>query len=133
MFKGMYNNINFYQKALDGTWERNKAISHNIANENTPNYKRKVVAFEEQLTESIKSKKINLAKTHENHIGIGKDTFSPVVTEDKSISYRIDGNNVNIDTESADLAKNTIMYDALVRQIIGEFDKIKNVITEGSK
>lgn len=42
-------------------------------------------------------------------------------------------NNVNIDTESANLAKNTIMYNALVSQTIDEFDKIKNVINEGSK
>ena len=52
---------------------------------------------------------------------------------DKSTSYRFDGNNVNIETETADLAKNTIMYDALIRQVINEFDKIKNVISEGSK
>src|SRR5690606_40858101 len=35
MFKGMYNNVNFYQKALDGTWERHKAISHNIDRKST--------------------------------------------------------------------------------------------------
>ncbi|MBU5426523.1 flagellar basal body rod protein FlgB [Tissierella pigra] len=133
MFKGMYNNVNFYQKALDGTWERHKAISHNMANENTPNYKRKIVTFEDQLKQSINSRKIDLTKTHKNHIDVGRSSFSPMVVEDKSTSYRIDGNNVNIDIESGDLAKNTIMYDALVRQITGEFDKIKNVITEGSK
>ena len=133
MLKGDYSNINFYTKALNGTWERNKAITHNISNENTPNYKRKIVTFEDQLKQSIKKSEINLKTTHDKHIGIAKKNFSPKILMDESVSYRMDGNNVNIDTESADLAKNKIMYDALINQIVGEFDKIKNVITEGSK
>ena len=133
MLIGNYGNVDFYKKALDGTWERNKAITQNISNENTPEYKRKVVAFEEQLKQSIGKNKIALKTTNDKHIGVGKESFSPNWIEDKSTSYRMDGNNVNIDTESADLAKNKIMYDALINQIIGEFDKIKNVITEGSK
>ena len=133
MLRADYNNIDFYTKALNGTWERNKAITHNISNENTPNYKRQMVTFEDQLKESIQKSKVDLRTTHNKHIKIGKDNFSPNVLVDKSVSYRMDGNNVNIDTESADLAKNKIMYDALINQIVGEFDKIKNVITEGSK
>jgi flagellar basal-body rod protein FlgB len=133
MINRIYNNIDFYKKALDGTWERHKAISNNIANENTPNYKRKFVTFEDQLKQSIEDNRIGLTKTHVNHISHSTSSFSPIVIEDKSTSYRLDGNNVNIDTETADLAKNTIMYDALTKQVIGEFEKIKNVITEGSK
>lgn len=133
MIKGVYNNIDFYKKALDGTWERNKVITHNMANVNTPNYKRKIVTFEEQLKKSISTNKIALVKTNDKHISIGTNRFTPTITEDKTLSYRIDGNNVNIDLEAADLAKNSIMYDALIKQVIGEFDKIKNVISEGSK
>lgn len=133
MIKGVYNNIDFYKKALDGTWERNKAITHNMANENTPNYKRKIVTFEDQLKKSISTNKTTLVKTNDKHIDIGTAHFAPRIIEDKTLSYRIDGNNVNIDTEAADLAKNSIMYDALIKQVIAEFDKIKNVINEGSK
>ncbi|MBU5254747.1 flagellar basal body rod protein FlgB [Tissierella praeacuta] len=133
MINRIYDNIDFYKKALDGTWERHKAINNNIANDNTPNYKRKFVTFEDQLKQSIENNRISLTKTHVNHINHRTSSFSPIVMEDKSTSYRLDGNNVNIDTETADLAKNTIMYDALTKQVIGEFEKIKNVITEGSK
>lgn len=133
MLKEVYKNIDFYKKALDGTWERNNAITNNIAHENTPNYKRKIVTFEDQLKKSIENRGINLKTTHKSHISRTNEEFKPIISEDKSISYRIDGNNVNIDTETANLAKNSIMYDALIRQVIGEFEKIKNVITEGSK
>lgn len=133
MLTGAYGKIDFYKKALNGTWERNKAITQNISNENTPGYKRKTVSFEDQLKKSINKNSIALRKTNDKHIGTGKSSFSPNWAEAKSTAYRMDGNNVNIDTESADLAKNKIMYDALVNQVMGEFDKIKNVITEGSK
>ena len=133
MLRVDYSNIDFYKKALNGTWERNKAITQNISNENTPNYKREIVTFEDQLKQSIKKNKVSLTKTNDRHIGTGTNSFNPNWIEDKSTSYRIDGNNVNSDTESADLAKNKIMYDALINQIVGEFDKIKNVITEGGK
>lgn len=133
MLKGIYNNIDFYNKAINGTWERNKAITHNMANVNTPNYKRKTVTFEDQLKKSLETSKVTLKKTHSNHISTGSNGFSPRVLEESGFAHRIDGNNVNIDTEAAELAKNNIMYNALINQVIGEFEKIKTVITEGSK
>lgn len=133
MLKSLYNNLDFYKKALDGTWERNKAISNNIANVNTPNYKRKTVSFEEQLKNSMTKNKVSLMTTNEKHIKNSDNKFFPTVSENKSMSNRIDGNNVNIDTENAELAKNTIMYNALITQVSGEFKKIKNIIAEGSR
>lgn len=133
MLNGAYSNINIYKNALNGTWERNKAISNNIANENTPKYKRKVVSFEDQLKDSIKSNQLDLKTTNKKHIKIGTSEFSPIITTDKSTSYRIDGNNVNMDRETGELAKNTIMYNALIEQVTNDFRKIKNVIQEGSK
>lgn len=133
MFNKIYGNIGLYQKALDGAWERNKVISNNIANVNTPKFKRKEVLFEDQLKLAIDNKKVDLKTTNIRHIKKARDGFSPIVVTDHTLSHRLDGNNVNIDTESANLAKNTIVYDALTRQITGDFEKIKNVISEGSK
>ena len=89
MFKIGYGNIDLFKNALDGTWERNKAITHNMANENTPNYKRKVVTFEDQLKQSMTKNKVSLRTTNEKHIGIGTSNFAPRVETDKTISYRI--------------------------------------------
>ncbi|MCF6466320.1 flagellar basal body rod protein FlgB [Clostridium sp. Cult2] len=135
MFNRLYSNINIFNKALDGFWLRDKAINNNISNANTPNYKRLTVNFEDQLKEALKNQKTNLNRTHSNHLPYTKriDEIEPSISVDKKYSYRFDNNNVNIDTEMADLAKNTIMYNALINQVIDEFDKIKNVINEGSK
>jgi len=128
----VFNNIEF-KKALDGLSLRNTAIAQNLANANTPNYKRKIVVFEDQLKAAAEKRRLSMKTTHEKHIDKRKVNFQPKVLEDKSLSNRIDGNNVNIDTEAAELAKNQIMYNAMINQVIGEFEKIKNVITEGSK
>lgn len=134
MINKAYSTINILGKALDGTWLRNEAISNNMANVNTPGYKRVTVEFENMLKSEISNNQTILKRTNEKHFDItGKSKFSPVIKGNNSTSARRDGNNVNIDTEMADLAKNTIMYDALVRQVSDEFKKIKNVIEQGGK
>lgn len=135
MLKRVKNNFNLLHKALDGAWLRNKAINHNISNVNTPGYKRIDLNFQEKLKRAMKKEEERLVKTHKKHIGTSKPIkdLELEIEVSKDYSYRFDDNNVNIDTESAELAKNTIMYNALVDQMVREFDKIKNVIIEGGK
>ncbi|MTI47983.1 flagellar basal body rod protein FlgB [Sporosalibacterium faouarense] len=135
MIKNVYSNVDFLKKALDGTWVRNEAISNNIANVNTPGYKKNIVEFENILKDEIKSNGMGLKATNEKHIKSNgsSEEFNPIVKEQKNTSTRLDDNNVNIDVEMANLAKNAIMYDALIRQVSNEFIKIRNVIEEGSK
>lgn len=135
MFERLNTNIDMLNKALDGLWLRDKVINHNISNVNTPNYKKLTVNFEDKLKEAIGNRKDKLNKTHSKHLPISKEIngINPSISVDRNYSYRFDQNNVNIDTEMAELAKNTIMYNAVINQVIGEFDKIKNVINEGSK
>lgn len=133
MIKGINDNVNIMNKALDGYWLRDKAINQNISNVNTPNYKRLTVNFEDELKEAINNQEAKLVTTHRKHLPTSNNKIEPGISVDKSYSYRFDKNNVNIDTESADLAKNTIMYNAVVNQITNEFEKVKNLISEGSK
>ena len=131
----MMNNVDVLSKALEGLWIRNKAISQNISNVDTPNYKRLEVTFEDSLREALNKKGIKLRATHEKHITSASsvDEVNPTVEVDRSYAYRFDGNNVNIDVESANLAKNAIMYNAVINQISNEFSKLRNVINEGSR
>ncbi len=93
-------------KSLDASWIRNQAIVDNIANVDTPNYKRKTVSFEEQLRQEMSGGNFDKSDV--------KDIDIQVVRENTDLSYRLDGNNVDIDTESAELAKNSIRYNALL-------------------
>jgi len=108
-------------KALDAAWTRNEVIAQNIANVDTPGYKRKTVSFEERLREAMENK--DLKKSDVDKIDI------KVVEENKNLSQRLDGNSVDIDAEMAALAKNTIQYNALI-QMAG-YNKLKMVIKEG--
>ena len=135
MYGKIYQSADVLKKALDGIWLRNKAISNNITNVNTPGYKRITVEFEDSLRQAIEKNSGKLKTTDKNHIqGMNFDNYyTPRIIQDKNFSYRFDGNNVDIDTEIGDLAKNYIMYEALIKQISDEYEKIKNVISEGSK
>jgi len=108
-------------KTLDAAWTRNEAIAQNIANVDTPGYKRITVSFEKQLLQEMERR--NFKKSDVDKIGI------KVSEDNKSLSTRLDGNNVDIDAEMAELAKNTIKYNTLI-QLAG-YSKIKTVIKEG--
>ncbi len=121
MIQGLYGKSNIMEKALNASLARNDTISQNIANVDTPNYKRKDVAFEQYFADSLNRANMN-----------SEDDIQPTIIEDNSDNkMRIDGNNVDIDSEMSYLAKNTIKYNALVQLINSNFSKIKNVIREG--
>ncbi|WP_427338623.1 flagellar basal body rod protein FlgB [Caloranaerobacter sp. DY30410] len=133
MLDRMFSTVNFLKLALDGTWLRHEAISNNIANANTPGYKKITVEFEDILKENLENKSIKLKVTNELHIKSQHSNLGPRVIKQMNTSTRLDGNNVNIDIEMANLAKNTIMYNALIRQTVSEFSRIKSVINEGRR
>jgi flagellar basal-body rod protein FlgB len=119
------------EKALDAAWMRNEAISNNIANVNTPGYKKSYVKFEELLSDAADKFQISGIKKDKKFLPIGKDTaltVSPEIVGEEFTSMRRDDNNVDIDVEMAELAKNTIKYNALVAQLSKEFSRIKLAI-----
>lgn len=118
-------------QALDGYSKRNESINNNISNVNTPGYKKTKILFEENLKSQInKNDNLKLKTTNNKHI---KDVGGTnMVIENKHFSTRRDGNNVNIDVEMAVLAKNTMMYNAVIRQVSNESRKIRSIIKEGN-
>lgn len=130
----MFNTTDFLKIALDGASLRHTAISDNIANVNTPGYKRKTVDFESVLKNELENNKLRLHTTNKRHIGGSLDSkFSKVISENKNFSVRRDGNSVNIDIEIAEQAKNEIYFNAISRQISRQFESINSVINEGSR
>ena len=126
----VYNYINVLDKAADGAWQRNQAIAHNIANADTPGYKRQDVSFEEELKHALKASKYVSLDTKINNINKdGLSKINPRTHSDyRGYSYRIDGNNVDIDTENVELASNQITYNAITQSINNQFSNIKAVL-----
>lgn len=125
--------ISVLEKALSASSLRNKVISNNIANVNTPDFKKSEVSFEEQLEGAMNNSKISVAKTHERHFPIKLHSIEPSINTITTTSLRSDGNNVDIDVEMANLAKNSIYYDAVAQQISKYFAGIKSAINEGKR
>lgn len=137
MFDKISNNLKILEKSLDASLLRNEVIAQNIANYNTPGYKKKTVKFEEYLSDAMKGSSFKGFKTDSRHISIGGDGIASVdsrVTEDyKELSMRLDGNNVDIEAENAAMAENYIKYNTLTDRLNGKFRMLKSAISEGRK
>ena len=114
-------------EAADASWIRNEAISNNIANAVTPGYKRQDVAFESELEKALSS--VRYTTMDDKVANLSTDKLQPrTYTDYASFSYRLDGNNVDIETENVVLAKNQIKYEGLLQSITQEFKNIKSVL-----
>ena len=133
----IFSGTGILEKALNAAWARNEAISRNIANADTPGYKRDTVDFEDFLGEAIENKTLKGRITDPKHIPIGSSgTGNPEIVINKdnsSLSTRLDGNNVDIDNEMALMAKNSLIYNTLIQRLSGEFRKLRTAINEGRR
>ncbi len=116
-------------KSLDAGALRSKAISENLANVDTPGYKRKEVNFEEQLQDIFKKK---LAGTTDQpgqmDISLGADLqkVKPFAYEPVDDSQPSGVNNVDVDMEAAKMAENQILYNFGIK--FASFDKMNSAI-----
>ncbi len=122
-----FNYVNLLDKAADASWKRESAIANNIANVDTPGYKRQDVEFQSILEKELKSQKANNALAAVDRANL-HDLDPLVYTDHGGYSYRLDGNNVDIDTENVELASEQIRYQAITQGISSEFTRFKSVI-----
>lgn len=123
----IFDYINVLDKAADAAWLRNDAIANNIANVNTPGYKRQDVAFENELARALGSSRYETMDAKVANLK-HRELTPKVYTDAANYSYRLDGNNVDIDTENVYLAENQITYNALMNSIQKEFADLKSVM-----
>ena len=128
---GIYNYVNILDKAADAANLRNELLTNNIANVSTPNYKRKDLDFESALQGELAGEK-NLSKAVKKANQNLETLDAQVYTDNASLSYRLDGNNVDINTEEARLAENQIKYQALVDLMNQEFARYNTVLSSGN-
>ena len=123
----VFDYVNVLDKAADAAWLRNDAISNNISNADTPGYKRQDVNFETQLAKALHSSRYTSMDAKVRHLKMSR--LNPVAYTDYSgFSYRIDGNNVDPDTEGVYLAKNQVVYRGLELSMNQEFKNLQSVM-----
>lgn len=124
--------ITALENGLDYASQKQKVISNNIANSDTPKFKAKDVSFKKMLDQELLSS-FSTYKTDNRHydLDIKADASSGVYVRQNQ-SYNNSGNSVDIDKEMSDLATNQIYYNALTDRISGKFQSLKNVIKGGN-
>lgn len=122
------------QSGLDAANLRNQVIANNIANVDTPYFKRSDVAFESLLQKEMNGVKSTLPgqRTNPKHFIIGPSSQIPTisVSKDDSSAMNNNGNNVDVEREMSLLAENQLRYNSYV-QAVNEQIRIMRTAVEG--
>ena len=122
-----YSYINILDKAADASWTRENLIANNIANVDTPGYKRQDLDFQSVLKNELSNYKYMSLDKKVNAVELGR--LNPeIYTDMAGYSYRLDGNNVDYDIEQVELASEQIKYQALTTSITAEFEQLRTVL-----
>ena len=117
-------------KSLDASAMRHRAISQNLANISTPNYRRKEISFEDELRKVMKIK-LKGNRTHPKHMEISQiaalKKINPEVFEPKDPTLPGEVNNVDVDIENVKMAENHILFNYALK--FAGFSKINSAIT----
>jgi len=113
-------------RTLDAASARQKSIANNIANVETPGYKRSYVSFEAELRRV-------LAQESPHAVREGLKNLTPVTQTDTISPSRPDGNNVNIDAEIADLTKTTLNFKAASILLEAKGAMMRAAVSEGKR
>ena len=118
-------------RKLDVSALRQKVTANNLANLNTPGYKRSYVTFSEELLQAKRS--LPLSQTNPRHLPGINNAPEPEVRTEQPTSRRSDGNNVDNDEEMLNLVTNQLRYNALVQQVSDRYSQWRYIINEGRR
>ncbi len=107
------------EQGMSVLWQKQQVIAQNISNSDTPEYNCKYLEFSGVLREKLRAngtikQELNLRQ----HIVV--DTY----TRDQ-----FDGNNVDMDTQMAELTNTQMQYDALINSMNGNFTRLRSAMT----
>lgn len=119
MLDKMYLNNEILGTALQASAFKNDVIQNNIANADTPNYKKRNVYFEDTLKNELD----RASFTGE----IDFEKLKPTMYSEP-LNYRMDGNNVDLNVEMVEMYKNSVKYDTLAQSVMNNYKRINAVL-----
>jgi flagellar basal-body rod protein FlgB len=123
-----FSYVNLLDSAADASWQRQTLILNNIANNSTPGYKRQELEFASVLKKELKgTHERTLDKAVNKLDDDGHHVKGYQFTDYENFSYRLDGNNVDMDTENVELASEQLRYQSYSTSLSNEFDRFKTV------
>ncbi|MBV8245765.1 MAG: flagellar basal body rod protein FlgB [Candidatus Eremiobacteraeota bacterium] len=131
--------VDMLKNGLDGASADHSAIANNVANANTPNFRRSTVSFKEALaaTEGIPADPDQLQMVSDSDRDIVVDGsqppqpwVEPKAEIDDSTQGRVDKSNVDVDQEMAQLAQNSSYSQTMTQLLQVQFMRYRQMITE---
>ncbi|MCL2481663.1 MAG: flagellar basal body rod protein FlgB [Spirochaetaceae bacterium] len=126
--------VDILHRSMDVSMVRRNVIADNLANADTPNFKKSTINFESELKRAFQSQKkpaLELVMTHEKHISnykpIDYRTVGPRRVLDYLSQTDANGNNVDIEEESVHMLKNQLNYQLLTQVLSNQFTQISMV------
>lgn len=119
------NSISMAEKSLDFLWAKQKVISNNISNVDTPGYKTQYVTFEETFQSKLQA----AAKTgdkDEIRRAIASSRWQ--VNNTNNETSRLDGNNVDADVEISELTRAVLQYQYQLYSINGDITRLRTAV-----
>ncbi len=107
------------QKQLDAAALTHKVIANNIANVNTPGFKKSSVRFLDELKKALDPQTLPLRTAHPRHIPapVPLAQVEPMVVKEEETTMGYNQNNVDVEQEMVNLVANTLAYQAATRAI----------------
>ncbi len=131
---GLLNSVSFQrlQGGLDAANKRQSVLANNVANADTPGFKRSDVSFESVLAAQESGLKPTLGAkvTDSRHFQFGSMSAVPsaVVSTDETTSMNNNDNNVDMDREMALSAENQLRYNSYIQQLNSQITMMRTVI-----
>lgn len=144
MFDKIRDIASIYQPALDGLSARQRAISNNLANADTPGYKAQDVTFETRLQQKIQQQQqqqgaaavlhpeASAATPHPRHLPLGLPEDQPYTLSQLPGSMKNDGNGVDLEQEMTRMSQAQLSYTTVSQLLTGAYSGLKYVISEGN-
>lgn len=115
------------EKSMDFLWAKQAAILDNIANAETPNYKPKVVTFEESLREQLEAAQVGTRTATRREIREALEEASYLVEEQEEVT-RMDDNGVNVTEQSAEMFRNAYQLQYVMQAINSDLSRLRSAI-----
>jgi flagellar basal-body rod protein FlgB len=136
MFTGSFaKTVDLLKRGMDIAVLRRDVIANNIANAETPNFKRTVVNFESELKRALDSEKIGPPRqfiADRRHIPFHRPvdyrTVRPRLVLDYLTTAKNNGNNVDIEEEGMLALENQLLYQTMAQAIASEFNRVNLVL-----
>ena len=113
--------LELLNSVLDAAALRHKVIAQNIANVNTPGYRRLEVQFQDELRSALRG-------GHSRVLAV-----RPKVVASSAASTRLDGNNVDLEREYAALSRNAALFNTVAQIVTTRLAAYREAINGGEK